>query len=156
MIKVGVVDTTFSRVDMGKIAEKVLKEELPNARIIRYTVPGIKDMAVAAKKLIEEEGCEGVITLGWVGKTPTDKISYEVASMSIQLVQLLTNKHVIDVTIHEDESSDPKELERIAVDRARKHAKNLAILLTKGGEGLRQFSGKGLRQGREAVGPLRE
>ncbi len=153
-MKVGIVDTTFARVDMGAEAERVLKEELPNAIIIRYTVPGIKDIPVAAKKLIEEEGCEGVITLGWVGKTLTDKFSYIVASMALQLVQLTTNKHVIDVTIHEDESGEESELLRIALDRARKHARNLAILLLKGGEGLRPYAGKGLRQGRPDAGPI--
>ncbi len=155
MIKVGVVDTTFSRVDMASIAVKALKEELPNGVIIRYTVPGIKDVAVAAKKLIEEEGCEGVITLGWIGRSITDKISYAVASMSLQLVQLLTNKHVIDVTIHEDEADDPKALESIAKDRAEKHARNLAALLRGDGEALRRFAGQGLRQGRRNVGPLK-
>ena len=154
MIKIGIVDTTFARVDMGKVAEDTLKNELPNAKIIRYTVPGIKDIPLAAKKLLEESGCEGVITLGWVGKTTTDKISYAVTSMSLQLVQLLTNKHVIDVTVHEDEAEDENELVEIAIDRARKHAKNLAILLVKGGEGLRRYAGQGLRQGRESVGPL--
>ncbi len=156
MIKVGIVDTTFARVDMGKIAEEVIKQELPSAKVIRYTVPGIKDIPVAAKKLIEEFGCDGVITLGWVGKTLTDKLSYVVASMSLQLVQLMTNKHIIDVTVHEDEADNEVELLRIALDRASKHARNLVILLTKGGEGLRKFAGKGLRQGYPDVGPIKE
>ncbi len=156
MIRVGIVDTTFARVDMGKVAEEVIKRELPSAKVIRYTVPGIKDIPVAAKKLIEEFGCEGVITLGWVGKTLTDKLSYVVSSMSLQLVQLLTNKHVIDVTVHEDEAESDEELLRIAIDRASKHARNLVILLTKGGEGLRRYAGKGLRQGYPDIGPIRE
>ncbi|MEM4032001.1 MAG: riboflavin synthase, partial [Zestosphaera sp.] len=80
-VKVGVVDTTFARVDMGSIAEKTLKDLLPNVVVVRYTVPGIKDMPVAAKKLIEERECEGVITLGWVGPTLTDKLSYVVSSL---------------------------------------------------------------------------
>ena len=153
-MKVGIVDTTFSRVDMGRIAEKTLRNELPNAVIIRYTVPGIKDIPVAAKKLLEEKSCEAVITLGWVGKTITDKISYGVASMALQLVQILTNKHIIDVTIHEDEADDPSNLRDIAIDRVTKHCKNLALLLRKGGEGLRPYAGKGLRQGHKDVGPL--
>ncbi len=154
-MKVGIVDTTFARVDMGSVAEEAIKQALPDCEVIRYTVPGIKDVAVAAKKLIEEEGCEGVITLGWVGKTLTDKLSYAVASMALQLVQLMTNKHVIDVTVHEDESDDLQELYNIAVDRARKHALNLVTLLTKGGKGLTPYAGQGLRQGREDVGPLK-
>ena len=155
-MKVGIVDTTFSRVDMGRIAEKTLMNELPNTLIVRYTVPGIKDIPVAAKKLIEEKDCEAVITLGWVGKTLTDKISYAVASMSLQLVQLLTNKHVIDVTVHEDETNDPRNLRNIAIDRVIKHSKNLAILLRKGGKGLRPYAGRGLRQGYENAGSLEE
>jgi riboflavin synthase len=154
MIKVGIVDTTFARVDMGKIAEETLKEELPNARIIRYTVPGIKDIPVAAKKLLEEEECDGVITLGWVGKTLTDKLSYAVSSMALQLVQLSARKHVIDVTVHEDEADSDEKLKEIAIDRSRKHARNLAILIRDGGGGLRKYAGKGLRQGSKNVGPL--
>ncbi|RLG77869.1 MAG: riboflavin synthase [Thermoprotei archaeon] len=153
MIKVGIVDTTFARVDMGSIAESVIKEELPSAKVIRYTVPGIKDIPVAAKKLLVEYGCDGVITLGWVGKSLTDKLSYVVASMALQLVQLETLKHIIDVTVHEDEAEE-EELKRIAVDRAAKHARNLIVLLTKGGEGLRRYAGMGLRQGRPDVGPI--
>ena len=155
MIKIGVVDTTFARVDMGSIAESVIKDELPNAKIIRYTVPGIKDIPVAAKKLLVEHGCEGVITLGWVGKTLTDKLSYVVASMALQLVQLETLKHVIDVTVHEDEAEDEEKLKEIAIDRASKHARNLVVLVTRGGEGLRRYAGMGLRQGYPNVGPIR-
>ncbi len=154
MIKVGIVDTTFARVDMGSIAESVIKEELPSAKVIRYTVPGIKDIPIAAKKLLVEYGCDGVITLGWVGKTSTDKLSYVVASMALQLVQLETLKHVIDVTVHEDEAEEEEDLKRIAIDRAAKHARNLVVLLTKGGEGLRRYAGMGLRQGYPDVGPI--
>jgi len=152
--RVGIVDTTFARVDMGAIVESIIREELPNAKVIRYTVPGLKDIPVAAKKLIVEYGCDGVITLGWVGKTLTDKLSYVVASIALQLVQLETLKHVIDVTVHEDEAEDEEKLRKIAVDRASKHARNLVVLLTKGGEGLRKYAGMGLRQGYPDVGPI--
>jgi riboflavin synthase len=155
MIKVGIVDTTFARVDMGSIVEKTIKELLPEARIHRYTVPGIKDIPVAAKKLIEEFGCDGVITLGWVGKTLTDKLSYVALSVGLQLVQLMTNKHVIDVTVHEDEADDEVKLYEIAVNRAKEHAENLVKLLRGGGEALRPYAGKGLRQGLPDVGPIR-
>jgi riboflavin synthase len=154
MIKVGIVDTTFARVDMGSIVEKTIKELLPEARIYRYTVPGIKDIPVATKKLIEEFGCDGVITLGWVGKTLTDKLSYVALSVGLQLVQLMTNKHVIDVTVHEDEADDEVKLYEIAVNRAKEHAENLVKLL-RGGDALRPYAGKGLRQGLPDVGPIR-
>lgn len=153
-MKIGVVDTTFSRVDMARHAIEAIKEAAPEAEIVRYTVPGIKDVPVAALKLLEDEGCDGVITLGWVGGSLTDKLSYVVTSMSLQLVQLRTKKHVIDVTVHEDEAESPAELREIAIDRARKHALNLVALLRGGGEALRPYAGKGLRQGRIHEGPI--
>jgi riboflavin synthase len=154
-MKIGVVDTTFARVDMAEVAIKTIKEIIPDAKIIRYTVPGIKDIPVAAKRLLEEEGCDGVITFGWVGKEYVDKLSYLAHSIGIIMVQLLTNKHVIDVTVHEDEATDEKILYEIAVDRARKHAENLAYLLLKGREALTRKAGKGVRQGYPDVGPIK-
>ncbi|MEM1983433.1 MAG: riboflavin synthase [Sulfolobales archaeon] len=154
MIIIGIVDTTFARVDMGSIAEKVIKDSISNVKIFRYTVPGIKDIPVAAKKLIEESGCDGVITLGWVGESLTDKLSYVSMSIGLQLVQLMCNKHIIDVTVHEDESDDEAILYEIAVDRVKKHAVNLVKLLVGGGDALRPHAGKGLRQGRPDVGPI--
>lgn len=154
MIKVGIVDTTFARVDMGSIAEKVIKDSLPNVKVFRYTVPGIKDIPIAAKKLMEESECDGVITLGWVGKTLTDKLSYVSMSIGLQMVQLMCGKHIIDVTVHEDESDDESTLHEIAVDRVKKHAANLVKLLIGGGEALRPYAGKGLRQGKPDVGPI--
>ncbi len=154
MYRVGIVDTTFSRVNMAKIVIDELRNNLSNIQIIRYTVPGIKDIPVAAKKLIEEYNCDIVITLGWVGKTQTDKYSYLASSIGIILVQLLTNKHVIDVTVHEDESDNPKELLQIAMDRARKHARNIIALL-KGREALSRWAGTGRRQGGPDAGPIK-
>ncbi len=153
-LRIGVADTTFARVDMARYAVESILEEEPGAEIVRYTVPGIKDLPVAALRLIEDYGCDGVITLGWVGKTMTDKLSYLAASMGLILVQLKTKRHVIDVTVHEDEAEDETELYEIAVDRARKHAKNLVRLLKEGPEALTPYAGKGLRQGRPDVGPI--
>ena len=151
---VGIVDTTFSRVDMYPIVYETLKRMLPGYRIIRYTVPGIKDLPGAAKRLITQEGCDGVITLGWVGKEQVDKYSYIASSIGLILVELLTDKIVIDVTIHEDEDPDPNELKNIALNRARKHAENLARLLHYGPTSLSREAGTGRRQGRGDVGPL--
>ncbi len=156
MIKIGVVDTTFSRVDMAKYAIEVIRNHLPEAKIIRYTVPGIKDIPVAARNLLLNEGCAAVITLGWVGRKLVDKYSYIVSSMGIMLVQILTGKHVIDVTVHEDEADDPEKLVEIAIDRARKHALNLVRLVKYGREALTRYAGKGLRQGLPDAGPLKE
>ncbi|RLG88508.1 MAG: riboflavin synthase [Thermoprotei archaeon] len=156
MLKIGVADTTFARVDMARYVIEVLENHLPNAEIIRYTVPGIKDLPIAAKKLIDEYKCDIVITLGWVGASNIDKLSYLAASIGLIMVQLLTNKHVIDVTVHEDEAKDEEELLEIAIDRAKKHALNLIRLITGGREALTPYAGKGLRQGRPDVGPIKE
>ncbi|WP_054836150.1 riboflavin synthase [Metallosphaera hakonensis] len=138
---------------MGEIAVKTITKEDPEGKIIRYTVPGIKDLPVAAKKLIEE-GCDGVITLGWVGKTQLDKYSYLAASIGLITVQLMTSTHVIDVTIHEDETEDEERLRDIAIDRAKKHSINLVKLVRDGRSALTGLAGKGLRQGYENAGQL--
>ncbi|MEM2025406.1 MAG: riboflavin synthase, partial [Desulfurococcaceae archaeon] len=67
--------------------------------------------------------------------------------------QILTGKHVVDVTVHEDEDA-PDRLHDIAVERAREHALNVVALL-KGWEALTPHAGGGLRQGLPDVGPLR-
>ncbi|MEB2792878.1 MAG: riboflavin synthase [Caldisphaeraceae archaeon] len=150
---IGIVDTTFSRVDMGSIAVKRLKELLPEYTIIRHTVPGIKDLPGEAKRLIDR-GCEGVMTLGWVGAKQVDKYSYIALSVGLIMLSILTGKVIVDVTVHEDESSDPRELRKIAIERTRAHAENLAIMLKEGGEGLVKKAGLGIRQGYEDVGPI--
>ncbi len=147
------VDTTFARVDMGSEAVRVLERLLPGYRIVRHTVPGIKDLPGAAMRLFEQ-GCDGVITLGWVGRREADKLSYLASSIGLILVEILAKRPLIDVTVHEDEADDPEALKRIALDRASKHARNLALMLREGPEALTRWAGKGLRQGYEDVGPL--
>jgi len=151
--KYGVVDTTFSRVDMASVAMDAILKEDPDAQVVRYTVPGIKDIPVAAKKLIDQ-GCDSVITLGWVGKTALDKYSYLALSIGLITLQLMTSKHILDVTVHEDEAEDEQKLREIAVDRARKHAVNMVLLLKEGGGALTKHAGKGLRQGYKNAGPI--
>jgi len=151
-MRIGIVDTTFSRIDMGKIAIDELKKicSLPYER---YTVPGIKDIPVAAKKLIEERNCDVVITLGWVGGTQKDLFSYLALSIGLILVQILTNKHVIDVTVHEDEAESPKELLKLTENRVREHVRNAVDLLLNPKK-LQKLAGTGQRQGLPDVGPI--
>lgn len=149
---IGVVDTTFSRVDMGRYAIRVIREELPGSRVVRYTVPGVKDLPLATLKILERTNA--ALALGWVGPSEIDKQSYLVASIGLLLVQLITGKPVLTVTVHEDEASDARLLCEIAIDRTVKHAKNLVVLLTRGYEALTRFAGAGLRQGAPDVGPL--
>ncbi|MEM3383330.1 MAG: riboflavin synthase [Nitrososphaerales archaeon] len=154
MKKIGIADTTFARVDMAKFAIDVLKQNYGNIEIIRYTVPGIKDLPVAVKKLLEEKGCDIAMALGMPGPNPLDKQSAQVASLGLVTVQIMTNKHVIEVFVHEDEAKSDKELYYIAKDRTEKHAHNLIKLIFKPEE-LIKDAGMGKRQGFPDAGPIR-
>ncbi len=154
MRRIGVLDTTFARVDMGGIAVDELKRTGTGFRIERATVPGIKDLPVAAKKLLEERECDIVIALGMPGAQEIDKVCAHEASTGLIQVQLMTNKHVIEVFVHEDEAKSEKELAWLAERRAREHAVNAYDLLFRP-ERLGKRAGKGLRQGFEDVGPAR-
>lgn len=151
---VGVVDTTFARVDMARYVIEVLEKELPAYRIIRHTVPGVKDIPAAAKRIIDL-GCDGVITLGWVGPGQVDKYSYLASSLGLIMLGVMTGKVIIDVTVHEDEAEKPEELKRIAVHRAKAHAENLVAMLKEGPQALTPKAGMGVRQGYPDVGPIR-
>jgi riboflavin synthase len=153
MKTIGVVDTTFSRVDMGGLAIDELKRTGTGFKIERRTVPGVKDLPVASKKLIEENAADIVIALGMPGREEIDKVCAHEASTGLIQVQLLTNKHIIEVFVHEDEAKDEKELAWLAERRSREHAKNAYDLLFRP-ERLVKSAGKGLRQGFEDVGPI--
>ncbi len=153
MKRIGIVDTTFARYDMGKSAIDELKSNSNGFKIIHYTVPGIKDLPVACKKLFEEQDCDIAIALGMPGSKPIDKQCAHEASLGIIQVQLLCNKHVLEVFVHEDETSEEKELAWLADRRAREHALNALDLLFKP-ENLTKNAGKGLREGFEDAGSL--
>ena len=153
MKKIGICDTTFARFDMGAAAVDELKMHVGNIKIIRRTVPGIKDLPVASKKLIEEEDCEMVMALGMPGPEEKDKTCAHEASTGLISAQLMTNTHILEVFVHEDEESNPKELKKLAEYRAREHAQNLIKMLFKP-EKMRREAGMGMREGKPDVGPL--
>ena len=153
MRRIGIADTTFARYDMAKAAIEEIKRNATNIKIERYTVPGIKDLPVATKKLIEERGCEIVMALGMPGPQPIDKQCAHEASLGLIAVQLLTNKHIIEVFVHEDEAEDEKQLAWLAERRAREHALNVISLLFNP-EKLTRQAGTGQRQGFEDAGPI--
>jgi len=153
MTTIGIVDTTFARVDMARAARKEIEENYPKVRIIQRTVPGVKDLPVECKKLLEEEGCDIVMALGMPGREPIDKYCAHEASTGIIDAQLMTNKHIIEVFVHEEEAKDDRELAGIATNRARKHARN-AVDLIMNPDKLRRSAATGRRQGREDVGPV--
>ena len=147
-MKIGIADTTFARLDLGKLAEQTLKENSERITTERYTVPGIKDLPVASKKLLEEKNCEIVIAIGMPGPETIDKQCAHEASAGIMQAQLMTNKHIIEVFIHEDEAKGGKELKKVAINRTKKHALNCLDLLFNQRE-LGKRAGTGQRQGKE-------
>ncbi|MEF8848293.1 MAG: riboflavin synthase [Candidatus Thermoplasmatota archaeon] len=153
MRKIGIVDTTFSRYNMGKIAIDELKSNREGFKIIRKTVPGVKDLPVTCKKLFEEERCDIVLALGMPGPEPIDKQCAHEASMGIIQTQLMCNKHIIEVFVHTDEAENEEELKKLAEKRTREHSRNVLKMLFNPKK-LIKNAGKGLRQGFEDEGPL--
>ena len=156
MDRIGVVDTMFARYDMGAEAVDELKQ-CPGFgerfEVIRRTVPGFKDLGVACKKVIEQEGCAIVVALGMPGKAAIDQVCAHEASQGIMLAQLLTSTHVLEVFVHENEEEDPARLAAVCVDRARKHARNAYWMLYEPDQLLRR-AGQGVRQGYGDAGPI--
>ncbi|HOT06633.1 MAG: Riboflavin synthase [Methanosaeta sp. PtaB.Bin039] len=154
MRRVGIADTTFARVDMARAAIGEIRRNA-SLEIVRYTVPGVKDLPVAAKRLIEVHGCDIVMALGMPGAEPIDKVCAHEASTGLIAAQLMTNRHIIEVFVHEDEATDERSLASLARRRAEEHAKNVVLLLQEP-ERLIRLAGTGQRQGYEDAGPIEE
>ncbi len=153
MKKIGIADTTFARYDMYESVVDELSKTGTGYEIERYTVPGIKDLAIACKKLIED-GCDIVMALGMPGPEPIDKQCADQASKALLYVEIESSTHIIEVFVHEDEAESEKELMDLADQRAREHAVNVYDLLFRP-ERLKEKAGKGAREGYPDVGPLR-
>lgn len=152
--RIGVADTTFARWDMGGAVVEELKGRPGGFEVVRATVPGVKDLPVACKKLIEERGCVVVVACGYVGGAPIDRECANVADHALQEVQLLTNVHVLGVFVYEMEAEDDLELAWLCDQRAREHAVNAWRLLFKPEE-LSAMAGTGQRQGYPDAGPIK-
>jgi riboflavin synthase len=145
--KIGICDTMFARGDMGSLAEKTVREYAPaGTEIERVTVPGFKDLPVAAKKLTEEKKCGIVLALGMAGKADIDNTCAHEASLGLIQAQLMTNTHILGVFVHEQEAKTDEELKQVMRDRTVKHAKNAVDLLFFP-EKLREQAGTARRQG---------
>ncbi len=151
-MKIGIADTMFSRIDLTEFALQALKGKF-KGRIERYTVPGIKDLPVACKKLFEELSCDIVLALGFVGKASIDKQCAHEATQGVQQLMLQTGKHILEVFIHSNETYTEKKLLKIAENRVKKHALN-AVELLKGGKALQKKAGTGERQGFQNEGRI--
>ncbi|MDE3064190.1 MAG: riboflavin synthase [Acidobacteriota bacterium] len=154
--RIGVVDTMFARYDMGAAA----RDELASCagygtrfEVVARTVPGFKDLAVAAKVLIERERCAIVVALGMPGSAPIDKQCAHEASTGLMSAQLMTSTPILEVFVHEDETEDPAELARLFENRSRAHARNAYWMLFEP-EQLARRAGQGVRQGFADAGPL--
>jgi riboflavin synthase len=154
MKRIGIADTTFARYDMASAAINELQSLTASFKIIRYTVPGIKDLPVACKKLFDEHNCDIVMALGMPGPQPIDKQCAHEASTGLIHTQLLCNKHIIEVFVYEDEASGNTALARLADQRTREHARNVVNLLFHP-ENLTKHAGQGLREGFRDAGPVR-
>jgi riboflavin synthase len=154
MVKVGIVDTMFSRVNMGAIALDEIKKNHGDVEVVRLTVPGVKDLAVECKRLLEG-GCDSCLALGMVGGAPVDQVCAHEGSLGIQQVKLQTGKHIIEAFVHENEAWSEKEFHDICESRVRKHVDN-AVLLVKKPEELVKKAGMGVRQGKDDEGPINE
>lgn len=151
--KIGICSTTFARFDMASAAVKQIKKQVTGVKFIESYVPGVKDLPVAAKKLIEEENCDIVMAFGMPGGEKIDKLCAHEASTGLIQAQLMTNTHILEVFVHEDEGKDEKDLKELAYNRATQHADNLVKMLFKP-EQMKREAGTGIREGRENKGPL--
>lgn len=165
-MRIGIVDTTFSRMDMGAIAIAEIRKHAPDADIERRTVPGIKDLPVECKRLLEScgtmrtaggeapgPGCDICMALGMVGGAPIDTQCGHEASLGMQQAMLMTGRHIVEVFVHENEAWSEAEFRSICEMRIRKHAQNVIVLAMRP-DALIKFAGKGLRQGKDDEGPV--
>lgn len=153
--KIGIVDTLFSRVDMASFAIDELKRKFPQIKLVRSTVPGIKDLAIGCVLLDKKEKCDLYLALGMVGGAPVDMQCAHEASIGVQLAKMQLKKHIIEVFVFAQEGKDEQDLYSIFEDRTRKHAVNTALLVTNPAA-LEKMAGMGKRQGRRDAGEIRK
>ena len=154
--RIGVVDTMFARFDMGASARAELESCSGYGEsfvVVSRTVPGFKDLAVAAMNLIQKEECAIVVALGMPGSAPIDKQCAHEASQGIMQAQLMTATPILEAFVHEDEVDDPEILAKVFDDRSRKHARNAYWMLFDPDQ-LSRRAGQGVRQGFDDAGPL--
>ena len=154
MKRIGIADTTFARVDMARYARRALEGAGTGFRIVTRTVPGIKDLPVAVRRLFVEERADLCLALGMPGKAEYDKTCAHEASLGLMFAGVLEAKPVVECFVFEGEASGDRELETLAQRRAEEHALNAYALLFRP-QDLGRRAGGGLRQGFMDVGPVR-
>jgi len=152
--RIGVVDTTFARVDMARYAVRALGAQGTGFTVLRRTVPGIKDLPVACRQLFRDERADLCLALGMPGRADLDRSSAEVASTGLMLTGVLAGRPILECFVHEGEASGLAELEQLARRRAEEHAANAYAMLFRPRD-LARHAGEGLRQGFADAGPVR-
>lgn len=154
MKKVGIADTTFARVDMAHYARRALEGAGTGFKIVARTVPGIKDLPVACRRLFVEDGVDLCLALGMPGRAEYDKTCAHEASLGLMFAGVLEAKPIVECFVFEGEAADGKELELLARRRAEEHALNAYALLFRPRD-LARRAATGLRQGFADVGAVR-
>ncbi len=155
MPRIAIVDTTFSRVNMGRVARETLEKHAPDATILQDTVPGVKDLPAACRRHLDE-GADLVMACGMVGPEEVDKTCGHEASLGLMGLRVLFGRPLLEVFVHMDEvdPDDDEGLAWLARERTREHAEN-AYWMVYDPEELRRQAGTGQRQGFEDAGPAR-
>ena len=154
MKRIGILDTTFARVDMAAAAIRALNERGTGFKIVRRTVPGIKDLPVAAREMFRQENVELVLALGMPGRAEYDRTCAHEASLGLIWAGLLETRPIVECFVFESEASTDRELDRLARRRAEEHALNAYAMLFRPQE-LSRARGTGLRQGFPDAGAVR-
>lgn len=151
--RIGIVDTTFAELDMGAVALDGLAS-LGVSDVVRRTVPGIKDLPVACKRLFELEGCELVMALGMPGDAPIDQQCAHEASLGMQWTMLATSRHIVEVFVHKQEAEGSRRtLRHLLKQRTLDHCQS-AYDLVFDPAALTRRAGGGHRQGHASLGGL--
>ncbi len=156
--RIGVADTTFASIRLYRSVARAFTDAQRadsslEIEIVRYTVPGIKDLGVACLRLLTNNKCDIALALGMPGKEAIDKQCSHEASIGIQMAQIKTSKHILEIFVHINEEADLAALIALADDRAYKHAHN-ALALLRGQTELTPYAGHGFRQGKNHVGSI--
>ncbi len=154
MRRIGVADTTFARVDLARYASRALAAAGTGFRLVRRTVPGIKDLPVACRQLFREDGADLCLALGMPGTAEYDRTCAHEASLGLIFTGVLEAKPIVECFVFEGEADGPKDLEELGRRRAEEHALNAYALLFRPRD-LARNAGAGLRQGFADAGPAR-
>ncbi len=148
----GIVDTTFAVAAQGPRAIDQLHSHGVTDERIRYvTVPGFKDLGLAARRLLLS-GCDIVLACGMAGPEEIDKQCAQDASLGLQMAQQATGKPILECIVHMDEA-EGEALVAVVDNRVREHATNAYWMMEDPAE-LTLRAGTGQRQGFEDVGSI--